>query len=136
VASIATAVSAEITVSVPARPEFVHVLRAVVASVAARLDLGYDAIDELRIVVDEASGLLLRLPSIGPMLFLRATLGEDSVELTVCVVAEPDDWPFPDVEQGLAWKVLTGLADDASFERWDGRPAVRISKRAQVSGSP
>ncbi|MGH2725235.1 MAG: ATP-binding protein [Actinomycetota bacterium] len=125
---------ADITVTVPARPEFVHVLRTVVASVASRLDLGYDAIDELRIVVDEACGLLLRLPSAGPVLFLRASLEKDSVELTACLEAEPDDWPAPRAEQGLAWRVLAGLTDEATFVRWDGRPAVRVSKRIEPVG--
>lgn len=126
--------AAEIVVTVPAAPEFVHVLRSVLASVAARLDLGYDAIEELRIVVDECSGLLLRLPSAGPELYLRATLEEGSVHITLCVEAEPGAWPDPSIEQGLAWRVLGGLTDEAAFVQWDGRPAVRVTKRLEPVG--
>jgi hypothetical protein len=43
-----------ITVTVPARAEFLHLIRSVVASVAARRDLSIDAIEDLRLAVDEA----------------------------------------------------------------------------------
>jgi anti-sigma regulatory factor (Ser/Thr protein kinase) len=49
--------------TVPARAEFVHVLRTVVAAVAARLDLPYDALDDLRMAVDaRLSSGYVRLP--------------------------------------------------------------------------
>lgn len=121
--------AAEITVTVPATAEYVHVLRAVVASVASRMEVGYDAIEELRIVVDEASALLLRLPSAGPELILEAKLDGGSVHITVCVEAEAGAWPDPGIEQGLAWKILGGLTDEAAFVQWDGRPAVRVKKQ-------
>ena len=43
-----------IAISVPARAEFLHVVRTVVGSVAARCNLTIDAIEDLRIAVDEA----------------------------------------------------------------------------------
>ena len=116
--------SADVTVTIPARPDFVRLLRAVVGSVGARLDLTYDRIDDLRMVVDEASAQLLRLPS--RSLTMRVTPGERMV-ITVRTDAPANGaWPPADLEDSLAWRVLSGLADDVRFELTDGGPAVRI----------
>lgn len=128
VASIGDVVLPQIIVTIPARAEFLHIVRSVAASVAARLDFPYDGIDELRLVVDEACSLLLGLPSLGRDLTVGVSPGDGAVNVTVCVEAEPPAWPPERVEEGLTWQVLNGLADDAAFERWDGRPAVRLSK--------
>ena len=116
--------SADVTVTIPARPDFVRLLRAVVASVGARLDLTYDRIDDLRMVVDEASAQLLRVPA--QSLTMRVTPGERMV-ITVLTDASPNGaWPPGDLEESLAWKVLSGLADDVRFEATGEGPAVRI----------
>ena len=116
--------SADVTVTVPARPDFVRLLRAVVASVGARLDLTYDRIDDLRMVVDEASAQLLQLPSRN--LTMRVTPGERVVILVLTDAAPNGAWPPGDLEESLAWKVLSGLADDVRFEIAEGGPVVRI----------
>ncbi len=116
--------SADVTVTIPARPDFVRLLRAVVASVGARLDLTYDRIDDLRMVVDEASAQLLRLPC--QFLTMRVTPGERMV-ITVLADASPNgSWPPGDIEDSLAWRVLSGLADEVRFEVSEDGPAVRI----------
>jgi serine/threonine-protein kinase RsbW len=48
-----------VSAEVPATPEFVQVLRNVAASVAARVDLPIDQIEEIRLAVAEAASLLL-----------------------------------------------------------------------------
>ncbi|HEX2031472.1 MAG TPA: ATP-binding protein [Actinomycetota bacterium] len=126
--------SAEITVTVPARPEFAHVLRAVVASVAARMDLGYDVIEELRILVDEASAQLLAIREPATALRLRVIPSETAVELTVSTDAHVGRWPPERAERGLGWQVVAGLADEAVFDQWDGRAAVRLRKLASAPG--
>src|SRR5687768_13448435 len=49
----------EIRLSIPARAEYVHVLRSVTAGVAAMLSFTYDDIEDLRLAVDEACAYLL-----------------------------------------------------------------------------
>jgi serine/threonine-protein kinase RsbW len=123
-------VSADVTVTIPARPDFVRLLRAVVASVGARLDLTYDRIDDLRMVVDEASAQLLRLPS--QSLTMRVTPGERMV-INVSTDASPNgSWPPGDLEESLAWRVLSGLTDDVRFEVTAAGPAVRIEMDAKA----
>jgi serine/threonine-protein kinase RsbW len=126
----------EISATVPARPEFVHVFRTVVASVAARLDLPYDQVDELRILVDEACSLLLGLPGTAGSLSLRVVPGAEGVEITVCSDVEAGTWPRTEEQDGLTWQVISGLSDRARFERWDGRPAVWLTKGASAVGGP
>jgi serine/threonine-protein kinase RsbW len=123
-------VSADVTVTIPARPDFVRLLRAVVASVGARLDLTYDRIDDLRMVVDEASAQLLRLPS--QSLMMRVTPGDRMVITVLADVSPNGSWPPGDLEDSLAWRVLSGLADDVRFEVTGDGPAVRIEMETRA----
>ena len=56
---------ATVHLGLPADPGSIAVVRAVVASVASRLALAYDAVDDLRIAAAEASALLLSSGSEG-----------------------------------------------------------------------
>jgi serine/threonine-protein kinase RsbW len=122
----------EVTVTAPARPEFVHVLRSVVATVAARADLTYDEIDDLRLAVDEACAQLLALPAGATTLALKLTAMEEG-GLVVVVTTDADHpaWPPEGAERTLTWQVLAALADEARFEEVDGHPALRLTKRRQ-----
>jgi serine/threonine-protein kinase RsbW len=125
-------VSANISVTVPARSEFLSVLRAVAASVAARLEWPYDVVDDLRIAVDEACAQLLNGGRGGKALTVRFEPSEDGMDLTASTDAAGASWPPPDVEESLAWQVLTALTDEVSFERAGDLPTVRLRKRGQA----
>jgi serine/threonine-protein kinase RsbW len=120
----------EVTVKVPAQPDFVHVLRSVVATVAARADLTFDEIDDLRLAVDEACAQLLALPA--ETLTIRLSPSDDG-GLVVVVTTDADVrvWPPAGAERTLTWQVLAALADDARFEQVDGQPALRLTKNRQ-----
>jgi serine/threonine-protein kinase RsbW len=124
--SIGDHVTAEIRVSVPARPQFVQVLRAVAASVAARLDFPYDVIEDLRLAVDEAFGQLLRLPGPATELLLRLAARPGRLEAVACSDAKPEAWPPPGADRSLGWQVLSGLTDHAGFEQYENGPALRF----------
>jgi serine/threonine-protein kinase RsbW len=123
----------DVTVTVPARPDFVRLLRTVVASVGARLDLTYDRIDDLRIAVDEACAQLLAIPS--KTMTMRVTPERDRIKVLVCSDAAvgTDGWPPSNVEDSLAWRILSGLADAVRFELSDVGPAVRVEVEARSS---
>ena len=106
-----------VVVTVPARPDLVHVLRTVGASVAARLDMAIDDVEEVRIAIDEAAALLLHLHA--PVTTLRAELAADASGLTIRIssdVAVSSDWPPPGIEDAWPWRVITGLCDEAGFD--------------------
>lgn len=116
-------------VSVPARADFVHVLRSVTASVAARVDFPYDAIDDLRLAVDEACAQLLAVGSEGSALTLRMTPTEEGLALVAAIDAGGVEWPPPEAEESLAWRLMSALADVARFEQGSDGPAIHLTKR-------
>jgi serine/threonine-protein kinase RsbW len=119
----------EVVVTAPARPDMVHILRAVASSLAARLDFPYDDIDDLRISIDEACAQLLALEGGGSTFTLRLTTTGGGVQALVSLDGgDAHAWPPPDLEDTLTWKVLSGLADDVSFESLPIGPAIRVLK--------
>jgi serine/threonine-protein kinase RsbW len=117
-----------VLITVPARAEFLHVVRTVVGSVAARNDLTIDAIEDLRIAVDEACAQLLIAR--GTELTVRLEPTPVGVQATCSTNANVPEWPPDGVEHSLASQVLQGLTDNVAWERMDGVPAVRVAKRA------
>jgi serine/threonine-protein kinase RsbW len=127
---MSTPVAAEaVRVSVPARPELVHVLRSVTTAVLGRLPLSLEDIDDLRLAVDEACAGLLSLPGEPRTFRMDVRTLPGRVELVVGADAAAS-WPPTGLEGTLSWRILGVLADDVRFELWDGSPpAIRIVKR-------
>lgn len=118
-----------VRLSVPARAEFVHVLRSVTAAVAGRLPLSLDDVDDLRLAVDEACARLLALPGEPSTFRLDLRPLPDRFEVVASVDASTPMWPPTGFEDTLAWRVLGALAENVRFEMWNGTPAIRIVKR-------
>jgi serine/threonine-protein kinase RsbW len=121
-----------VRITVPARAEFLHVVRTVVGSVAARHDLTIDAIEDLRIAVDEACAQLLTVHGGHVTVAISGT--EEGVE-TVCTTdADVEVWPSEGVQHSLATQVLQGLTDSVAWELSATGPAVRVGKRNAGAG--
>jgi len=118
-----------VRVSVPARPDFVHVLRAVVSSVASRLEMSFDLVEEVRIAVDEASTMLLDVADAGALLELAIELQEDGLVATLTAATDADGWPDDSVKASWPWRVMTGLCDEVALDRSPGGPTIRFVKR-------
>lgn len=116
----------DIKVSLPAQPEYLHILRSVVASAAATMDFTIDAIDDLRLVVDEACGQVLELSPDSKQLTLTIATRGDTLELTVSTDGSPARAP-ESVQDSMAWTILSALSDSVSIED-GGLPAVRLTK--------
>jgi len=120
-----------VDLSIPADPNHIHVLRAVAASVGARLPMSLDDIDDLRLAVDEAAARLLQLPR-ARRLALEIAASTDGLDVALETDGDAANWPGPDVKQTLPWKILTALADQVAFERRDGVARIRFHRRATV----
>lgn len=93
---------------VPADPAYLAVVRTTTAGLAARLDLTLDEIEDLRIAVDEACGLLLdRQNGTTDQLCATFRIHPDSLEVVVNGPASalPDDSSY-------AWALLRALAGE------------------------
>ncbi len=118
-----------IIVSLPAQPEYLHILRSVVASAAASMDFSIDAIDDLRLVVDEACGQVLAFSTGANALTLTIVFVEGGLELKVATDGTPTR-TSKDQRDSMAWTILSALSD--SVELGDtGSPEVRMTKASR-----
>jgi serine/threonine-protein kinase RsbW len=100
-------VAPRVELKIPADGAYVSVLRTATAGLAARLDFTVDDIDDLRMAVDEACGLLLAQAADGSELRCVFTLARD--ELRIAVTASSDVPRLPE-RNGFAWAVLSAVA--------------------------
>jgi serine/threonine-protein kinase RsbW len=118
-----------VVLSVPARPGFVHLLRAVASGVAAGVDLPVDDIDDLRLAVDEALSQLLADNPASQRVVLRLTPVDDRLDVVATCDACAADWPRPDTRHSMSWHVLAALTNDAALDRAGDEAVIRFSKR-------
>jgi serine/threonine-protein kinase RsbW len=113
-------------IEVPARPQYVKVLRSLIASVAAGLDFSLERIDDLKMAVGEASSQLLDSAPEGNMLRLESDPVPEGLRVHLAVDATGFLWPPDDVDSTLTWRVLSTLATDIDFGRSEGSTFVRL----------
>ncbi|CAM3268905.1 anti-sigma regulatory factor [Stackebrandtia soli] len=111
---------------IPAAKSFLPVLRTATAGLATRLDFGLGAIEDLRVAVDEAAGLLISATkSQENTLDCRFDVTETELIITIGatgVASLPPRRSFP-------WHVLDALAGEVSTESVDGVTTVRVTQR-------
>ena len=122
-----------VTIEMPAEGAYLSVLRTATAGLAARLDFTLDEIEDLRIAVDEACGMLLGQAAGGATLECDFTLGEDQISIAVSARSQQPRTPARDT---FAWTVLSALAGSA--DAWvgpDDRVTVLLRKVRERAGS-
>ncbi len=117
-----------VVVSVPARAENVHVIRAVTASVASRVPISFDGIEDLKLAVDEASARLLAVGASANTLQLRIEAFDDRLEATASVDVVVGSWPPPGIEDTFSWRVMSALVDVVTLDVDAGFPTIRMTK--------
>jgi serine/threonine-protein kinase RsbW len=110
-----------VLLTVPADGAYLGVLRTAAAGLAARLQFTLDEIEDLRIAVDEACAMLIRLAAPAAALRCRFALAGDQLGVEVAVPAAPG--VVPPASSSFAWKVLTVLAS-APAAAVNGRTAT------------
>ena len=127
------AVQDQVTIRMPAEGAYLSVLRTATAGLAARLDFTLDEIEDLRIAVDEACGMLLGQAAPGANLECYFTLGPDRISIAVSALSLQ---PRPPSRDTFAWTVLSALAGNA--DAWVGpgdKVTVLLRKVRESSGS-
>lgn len=126
-----------VTLTVPAKPEAVRVVRAIMRAWAATVGFVLDEIEELCLAVDEAfAGLIATRPMPGQIV-VRIQSDGDGVDITAVRDVDADLWPPISAQTALVRRVLSTLIDDVTFEQTDEGPAIHmVKRRATVTGSP
>lgn len=107
---------------VPADPAYLAVLRTATAGMAARLDLDLDEIEDLRIAVDEACGLLLVGARPADRLSAVFVLGRDWLQVQLSGPATS----LPPADS-IAWAVLEALVGEVEVQ-----PATAMAARVRL----
>lgn len=117
-----------VLVRVPAKPELVRVLRAVASSVATRSEMSFEAVEEVRIAVDEAATLLLGLTAgDGAVLELSLETLPEGLRGRIAVEPAPPSSDADRLQRTWPWRVLAGVCQDVAFVPQDG--AIVFTKR-------
>lgn len=118
----------DVTVRVPARPEFVQVVRVVASSVAVQCGVRMDELEDLRLAVDEACGFLVRSHPGASTLTVTFTPAGSSVSVAAAIEGGTETSGPSDGAEFLTWHLLGALTDGARFERGTGGPTIRFEK--------
>ena len=117
-------------VSVPPRTESIALLRTVTGGVATRMQLPLDAIDDLRLAVDEAVTLLLMTSRGASRIEMRLDPTDGELTATVGTDAPIEVWPARGYQDTLPWQIISGLTDGARMARSErGTPTITFAKR-------
>lgn len=121
--------AAQVRLSIPADSAYIAVPRSVVGNLAARNDFTLDAIDDLRIAIDEACALLLPEAADG---VLECVFEIDPPQLTARTSALVRTGWMPDTDS-FGWTVLTALVESAAAETIDGRLTITVTASATAT---
>ena len=114
-----------ISLTVPASPSSIAIVRTVAATVAGRLEVPYDSVDDLRIAVAEACNRILTSAPHAAELRLDVEWDDASLVATVSTAVSPGD-RAPAHATAWEWRIIEGLTDHASEAITDGRLAIEL----------
>jgi serine/threonine-protein kinase RsbW len=101
-----------IDLAVPAHPDYVGLIRSTAAHIAAHANLTIDAIDDLRLAVDEAFAVLIAHKPDSGAVTIRFTIQAEHLDIEL---TGPAGSPAPD-KTSFAWTVLTALVHEVSTQ--------------------
>ncbi|HVM63890.1 MAG TPA: ATP-binding protein [Acidimicrobiales bacterium] len=121
-----------VDLEVPARPEYVRLVRLVVGSLAAsRRDLDDDRVEDLRLAVNEACTLAVGETTDGR---LRVVCSEEPDAFVVDVFEGPEDSEGDEGDEGLAFALMRALVDEVRTVEEDG--VRRLQLRVLCAPAP
>jgi serine/threonine-protein kinase RsbW len=101
-----------IDLAVPATPEYVGLIRSAAAHIAAHVDLTIDAIDDLRLAVDEAFAVLIAHKPESGVVTIKFQIHSERLDIEL---TGPAGSPPPD-KTSFAWTVLSALVHEVSAD--------------------
>lgn len=115
--------SSEVVLTVPADTSFVSLVRTAASAVCAQADFTVDALDDLRLAVDEACALSIAAAPTGTDLQVTFRVVGRTVEVDL---SSPSATGTPVRTNTFAWTVLTALVDSVETQVTDGVLSIRL----------
>ena len=116
-----------ISIDIPASPEYLKVVRLIVAGLASRLGFTIDDIEDLKIAVDELSAYLTGAQGREGSLEIGFDLHDDKIEIRGAGHFSPGTKVRTDLTD-MSKMILDTVVDDAALDQVDGSPIFRVSK--------
>ncbi|MDO5713942.1 MAG: hypothetical protein Q4Q07_05860 [Tissierellia bacterium] len=104
---------------IPAKPEYIGIPRLMITGLAAPLDLDFDALEDLKLIITESCNLSYRM---GNEEILVDAIVEENM-LTVSVSGVDEDKVRNDDMLSLSSHIICSLSDQVNFE--DGKIVVK-----------
>jgi serine/threonine-protein kinase RsbW len=116
-----------ISINIPASPEYLKVVRLIVAGLASRLGFTIDDIEDLKIAVDELSAYLTGAQGREGTLDIGFDLHDDKIDIRGIGRFSAGTKVRTDLTD-MSKMILETVVDDAALEQTDGMPTFRLSK--------
>ncbi|MEA2497742.1 MAG: serine/threonine-protein kinase RsbW [Actinomycetota bacterium] len=116
-----------VSITVPASPAYIQVVRLVAAGLASRLKFTLDEIEDLKIAVDELCAYLTGSQGREGNLRIDFTIADDRLEIKGVGDFAPGQKVRTDLTE-LSQMILATVTDSASLAQPDGSPAFSLVK--------
>lgn len=113
----------EVVLRVPADTSYVSLVRTAATAVSAQADFTVDALDDLRLAVDEACALAISDAVAGSEITVTFRVDGPRVAIDVCAASASG---LPVATNTFAWTVLTALVDAVETDVTDGTLRIHL----------
>jgi anti-sigma regulatory factor (Ser/Thr protein kinase) len=127
IGAVGTPTFGPVSVTVPAAPHAIDVLRSVAGVVAGRTPMGFDRVDDLRLAVSEAAGRLIQAAGGTGTVREEIAVDDHSVRIDLTMLAaDIGRWPIGPNIDAFSWVVIDTLADTATESMTDDGPGIGL----------
>ena len=116
-----------VSISIPASPSYIGVVRLVAAGLASRVGFTLDEIEDLKIGVDELSAYLTGAQGREGTLRIRFQIDGPRIEISGVGELAPGQKVRTDLTE-FSQMILSTVVDEATLDQPDGTPAFSLVK--------
>ena len=117
----------QVSIKIPASPEYIGVIRLVAAGLAARLRFTIDEIEDLKIGVDELCAYLTGSQGREGDLQITFTITDDRIEIKGEGLLSPGQKVRTELTD-FSRMILDTVVDRATLEQLEGKPTFELAK--------
>ena len=120
-----------VSLSIPASPAYLQVVRLIAAGLGTRVGFTIDEIEDLKIAVDELSAYLTGAQGRDGDLEITFAVGDSELSISGTGRFQPGQKVRTDLTE-LSRMILGTVVDEASLDMQDGAPSFRLAKSKAV----